>query len=64
MSGQFRLLAMSCIFSPQPDLQAVHGLLLHGTAAPARAGHVQHEGLLRHEKAQKVEANILDPPFL
>ena len=55
---------MFCIFSSQPDLQAVHGLLLHGAAASARAGHVQHQGLLRHEKAQKVAANILDPPFL
>ena len=44
----------------QPDLQAVHGFLLHGPASPSRTDHIQHKGLLRHEKAQKVALVVLE----
>ena len=50
--------------SSQPDLQAVHGLLLHGTPAPARADHLQHQGLLRDEKASEVTLQIILNPLL
>ena len=50
----FLLFLIFLLFSSHPDLQAVHGLLLHGATAPAWLDHIQHQGLLRDEEAQEV----------